>query len=142
MKLAVHRQWFTDKTSIGQLLIADQIFCFTLEDRIRAPGVKVKAETAIAPGLYDLVIDFSDRFQKLMPHVLDVPLFKGIRIHPGNYAVDTDGCLLVGDERVTDAVLHSVKTFDRLFPILIEACKREKVTIEYININPPPHLLA
>jgi len=142
MRLKVERKWFNEKTTIGELSIDNAFECFTLEDRIRAPGVKVKGLTAIPLGLYTVVIDFSQRFQRLMPHVLYVPMFEGIRIHAGNTSKDTEGCLLVGTARQdVERILNSRVAYDKLFPVLDAACRVSKVQIEYINVNPPPELL-
>ena len=68
---------------------------------------KIKGATCIPLGTYRIVIDFSQRFQVRMMHVLSVPMFSGIRIHPGNVAADTEGCLLPGRQRSEDKVLES-----------------------------------
>jgi len=97
MKLTLKRFEHQTKATIGRLYIDDKYFCYTLEDRTREPSVaKVKGETAIPAGSYKVIIDFSNRFQKYMLHVLDVPGFEGIRIHAGNTDKDTEGCILVG----------------------------------------------
>ena len=67
----------------------------------------MKGATCIPLGTYRVVIDFSARFQIRMMHVLSVPMFAGIRIHPGNVAADTEGCLLPGRQRTVDKVLES-----------------------------------
>ena len=86
-------------TTLGSLFIDDHWQCHTLEDVIRPAGEKVRNKTAIPPGRYKLILSMSNRFKKIMPEVLNVPMFTGIRIHSGNTAKDTAGCLLVGQTR-------------------------------------------
>jgi hypothetical protein len=94
---------------------------------------KVPRQTAIPSGRYRLVIDFSQRYQRLMPHILDVPDFTGIRIHSGNTEVDTSGCVLVARVRTEDKVLESKLAFASFFPRLQEQCTKDDVVIEIIN---------
>jgi hypothetical protein len=69
---------------------------FAVEDKVRAPGVKVQDETAIPAGSYKMRISKSPKFGRLLPEILDVPGFSGIRIHKGNTAADSSGCLIIG----------------------------------------------
>lgn len=69
---------------------------FAVEDNVRAPGVKVQDETAIPAGSYKMKISKSPKFGRLLPEILDVPGFSGIRIHNGNTAADSSGCLIIG----------------------------------------------
>ena len=97
-----------------------------LEDTVReVPGQpvhlwKVPGVTAIPAGTYELIVDFSNRFQKMMPHILDVEGFTGVRIHAGNSSHDTEGCLLLGngvnlDEgRITDSRAAMIDFMDEL----------------------------
>lgn len=84
-----------DRSTIGDLFINDEFFCFTLEDEIRMKGAKVYGKTAIASGTYEIILTVSNRFGRLMPLLLNVPDFSGVRIHGGNTAKDTHGCPLV-----------------------------------------------
>lgn len=72
-----------------------------LEDKVRPPGVKVYAETAIAEGLYRVVLSESPHFGRITPEILDVPNFTGIRIHCGVRPANTKGCPLVSSKGVT-----------------------------------------
>jgi len=85
----------------------------------------------IPAGTYDLIIDFSNRFQRLMPHVLDVPGHTGIRIHWGNWRKDTEDCTLVGHTEGKDFIGHSVEEFDILFQKLHDMLAEGPVTITY-----------
>lgn len=98
MKLNLYRHTYNDegdRNIIGDLFINDEFFCHTLEDEKRPDGLKVYGETAIPTGTYNIKLTYSNRFKKIMPLLLDVPMFKGIRIHGGNTSKDTLGCILV-----------------------------------------------
>jgi hypothetical protein len=129
MNLILTRRWFTPKCTIGTLDIDGNAECYILEDVERE--VKIPKETCIPLGTYMVVIDFSNRFQRRLPRLLDVPQFTGIRIHPGNKAKDTDGCLLPGVEKYEDSVGHSVIAFNNLFgKMLLADAKQEPISIE------------
>lgn len=134
MLVQLKRHWFTEKTSIGLVIVDGVHFCFSLEDVARADGVKIPKVTAIPAGEYELTIDDSTRFKRPMPHILDVPGFDGIRIHWGNRPEDTEGCPILGYEKNLDAVWKSVKAFDDFFAKLDAAIKRgEKCSIKFTN---------
>jgi len=77
----------------------------TCEDAVRP--VKVPGITAIPTGRYKLIVNFSQRFQKFLPLLLDVPNYSGVRIHSGNTAADTEGCVLLGTSRTKGGVTNS-----------------------------------
>jgi hypothetical protein len=112
--IRIERDTFTDESTIGSFYWDDQWICYTLEDMVR-DGPKVPGKTAIPAGRYRVVIDFSNRFQKLMPHILDVPGFTGIRIHKGNLAIETEGCPLVGMHRTENRIYECQPAFDIIF---------------------------
>jgi hypothetical protein len=113
MKIEVKRLHKTSNSTIGELTIDGKFECYTLEDIER--DVKIKCETAIPKGTYKVIINQSNRFKKLMPLVLNVPNFEGIRIHPGNSNHDTEGCILVGQTRSKDYISKSRKAYEILF---------------------------
>jgi hypothetical protein len=131
MILRLVRRWFTEASTIGELYLGGELECFTLEDRVRK-GPKVPGSTAIPEGTYGVVITYSARFQRELPLLLEVPGFTGVRIHAGNTAADTEGCILVGKTRGTDWIGQSRLAFDLLFNKLrtaISAGLRVEITI-------------
>lgn len=97
MIITVHRFEFGTDYTIGRLSIDGEFQCYTLEDKVRPSGVKIDGKTAIPAGHYKIVRDMSNRFGRVMPHILNVSGFEGIRIHSGNTSEDTEGCILLGD---------------------------------------------
>ena len=132
MKLKLVRDTFTHKSTEGKLYIEDEFECFTLEDVVRE-GPKVAHYTAIPYGTYEIAITFSNRFKRPLPLLMSVPDFTGIRIHPGNSDVDTDGCILVGKEKQTNFVGRSREAFSLLFTKIQSALAYGKVTIEIVK---------
>jgi len=141
MKLKLIRKTFTETSTIGELFIDDKFECFILEDKDRglsqvpnSPALSRKQYgiTAIPKGTYDIGITFSNRFKQYLPLLINVPEFEGVRIHPGNYATDTEGCLLPGLTMSRDMVQQSKKAFANLFKKLKAVEKTEKITIEIL----------
>lgn len=116
MKLSVVREHGTKNYTHGKLYINGVYFCDTLEDEER--DVKIPRETAIPCGIYKVIINMSNRFKKLMPLLLAVPNFEGVRIHNGNTKDHTEGCILVGKKLKEGFVGNSKSTFkDFMFRI-------------------------
>jgi hypothetical protein len=130
MILELKRKIFTDDSTIGELSIDGEFVCFTLEDKVR--DVKIKAITAIPYGKYEVIINFSNRFQKYMPLLLNVPNYEGVRIHPGNTKNDTEGCILVGNSKSLNFIGGSRVTFASLFTRMKKIEKKDKI---FINIT-------
>lgn len=124
MELRVKRLYKTDKSTIGELSIDGEFQCFTLEDVER--DIKVPGKTAIPKGTYSVIINQSNRFKRLLPLLLNVQNFSGVRIHSGNFAENTEGCILVGQTRGLDFIGGSRKAFDKLFLKMQQA---EKITL-------------
>lgn len=93
--------------TIGKLYIDNQYFCDTLEDTVRKDGEKVYGKTAIPAGMYRVKKTYSPRFKKVLPEILEVPGFSGVRIHAGNTAKDTEGCVLLGLNKTKGAIINS-----------------------------------
>ena len=85
---------------------------------------KVKGRSAIPEGRYAVVISWSPKMKKWLPILLGVPMFSGIRIHAGNTAKDTKGCILVGQNLMKGMVLHSNIWLYRLKQKIVEAKDR------------------
>ncbi|MDQ3185469.1 MAG: DUF5675 family protein [Pseudomonadota bacterium] len=128
MELRVERTGFSEGSTIGKLYVNDQFECYTLEDKVRP--VKIKGKTAIPAGRYEVVINHSQRFNRLLPLFLNVPNFEGVRIHAGNTAADTEGCILVGETKDVGFIGQSKPAFERLFNKLKAASETEKIFME------------
>lgn len=139
MELFLLRKTLTNKSTVGTLAIGVAHESYVLEDVDRALNntmpadyirkIKVYGKTAIPTGRYQVVLTYSNRFKQYMPLLLNVPGFDGIRIHWGNTAIDTEGCLLVGNTVAKDFVGESKKAYSSLFIKLQAAEKKEKIFI-------------
>lgn len=132
MELKLTRTLADSYATIGKLYVNGQFECFTLED---SPVLRPDNKGSIPVGKYTVIIDFSDRFQKYMPHVLEVPGFTGIRIHRGNTDKDTEGCILVGIEEGRDCLEGSKIAFNHLFPRLQNAeAHNDPISLSIIEV--------
>lgn len=139
MKLTLKRIALRPTYTIGKLYIDDAYFCDTLEDTVRDTNKsgkfengeqKIKGKTAIPYGTYEIKWTYSPRFKKYTPQLMNVPSFEGIRVHAGNTSADTEGCLILGENKQVGKVLNSRATINKFYPIIKEACSNGKVTIE------------
>jgi hypothetical protein len=131
MDLQLIRKEFTQRSTIGELSVDGKFECYTLEDMVRP--VKIKGMTAIPAGAYEVVVTFSERFQRLLPLLLNVPGFDGVRIHTGNTEHDTEGCILVGKVKKKNMITYSKAAFNALFSKIHSAAQREKMFIHIIE---------
>lgn len=139
MKLTLKRIALRPTYTIGKLYIDDAYFCDSLEDTVRDTNKsgkfdngeqKIKGKTAIPYGTYEIKWTYSPRFKKYTPQLMNVPSFEGIRVHAGNTSADTEGCLILGENKQVGKVLNSRATINKFYPIIKEACSNGKVTIE------------
>lgn len=129
MEITLKRKYKTNESTIGEILVNGKFMMFCIEDIERE--VKIKGKTAIPKGTYEVVLTMSNRFKKVLPLLLNVPNYEGVRIHPGNTALDTEGCILPGMTRLENFVGNSKKAFEILFILIKKAIdNKEKVTIK------------
>ena len=151
MRLLLDRFYKGKSYTIGRLYVDGTYFCDTCEDVDRGITnkmqsseialIKVVAETAIPLGEYEITLNVrsqkfykKDYYRKIcdgyLPRILNVPGFEGILIHTGNSAIDSAGCILVGENKEKGKVLNSKKTFEKLYKKLKSASDNgEKKTI-------------
>ena len=139
MKLLLTRTAKRPTYTIGKLYIDGEYFCDTLEDTDRGlrqdmplseiKRIKVANETAIPTGTYDVIVNMSPKFGRMLPRLLNVHGFDGVLIHRGNTDKDTSGCILVGENKVVGKVINST-TYEN---VLVEILKGSAdVTIEIV----------
>ena len=137
MKLELIRIANRPTYCIGKLYIDGVWFCDTIEDTDRGLNdsmsvdeilkKKIKGETAIPTGIYKIEITYSPKYKRMMPLLIGVKGYSGVRIHSGNTSKDTEGCLLVGRNTKVGMVTDSRNTYQRLFAKLQNA---KDITIE------------
>ena len=139
MEIKIVRNKGTAGFTEGKMYIDGVFECYTVEDADRgleSGGKKVQDKTAIPRGTYKVIMSMSNRFKKLLPEVLNVPGFTGIRIHSGNSSKDTEGCIIVGsiNNRMDDDWVGASKVaMSRLLPKIIDALAvKQVVTLEIV----------
>ena len=126
MELTLTRTSRQAECTTGVLYLGKERMAHTLEPRWRdlEKEQKVAGQTAIPEGTYEICLEVSARFKRLMPYLMNVPGFTGILIHCGNTVADTEGCILVGKRSVNDRLSMSRSAFNKLFARLKEAWDR------------------
>lgn len=144
MEVLIDRAWKKDGYTISRLYVNGKLFgCNTLEDTDRGLNQKmdlyeikykkVYGKTAIPRGSYECVYTYSNRFKKMLPLLLNVKGFEGIRIHSGNSSKDTEGCILVGLNLKKGMVLNSREWTNKLVSKMKEAWNRKERVIIVIK---------
>ncbi len=133
MEVLSKRKEFYDDRTIGHFFLDGALFCYVLEDRDRqiqpdgsiipwAPNLKVYGQTAIPRGRYRLVINQSQKFRRMMPEILNVQSFTGIRLHDGEGPQSTEGCLILSYQmQIRDGkhwLIRNKEAFDKFFLLL------------------------
>lgn len=160
MRLRLRRTAKKAKYTIGHLYMQDRengqwvFLCDTIEDRDRGldqsmtlaniERVKVKHQTAIPTGVYDIVMDVvSGTFSKKplykefcsgkVPRLKYVKGFSGILIHSGTDQDSSSGCIIVGENKVVGKVVNSWATYKRIYALLKRAYNNsERITLEIL----------
>lgn len=143
MKLRLERAWKKETYTIGKLYVDRKYFCEVIEDKDRnlsqnmpleeLKKKKVYGKTAIPTGTYSIIMTYSPKFKKRLPLLLSVPAFEGIRIHAGNTAKDSLGCILPGENKQKAMVLNSRYWTNKLIGKIENAIANgEQVTIDII----------
>lgn len=143
MLITIKRKEYFARTTIGDLFIDGERFCYTLEDTVRAANIKVAGETAIPQGRYNVSVTYSSRFKRDMPIVYtekdgitlraNGQSFRGIRIHGGNTHENTEGCPLVAYNRPSKETIQGTAEKDLTQKIKEAIMAGENVILEVIN---------
>lgn len=138
MILEIRRRIKNPNFTIGDLFVDGTLFSQVMEDTDRGlmfqmpleeiVAKKVYGKTAIPTGVYEVVFNYSAKFRRELPLLLNVPGYQGIRVHEGNVASDSLGCILPGQES-GNKVINSRVTCKKLFAIMKKASKTEKIYI-------------
>jgi len=128
MELRLRRLYQKDDYTIGPLYINGQYFCDILEDSVRDLNKdgdlldegegKIPSKTAIPYGSYDIILSISPKFGRVLPLLLNVKHFTGIRIHAGT---KSDGCLVIGENTVPGKVINGKKYETKLIQMMLDA---------------------
>lgn len=156
MELTLKRIALRSEYTIGKLYVDGEYVCDTIEDTVRdldkdgkfANGeVKIPGKTAIPYGRYEITMkvkspkysnfskySWAKKYDGYLPRLLNVPHFDGVLIHVGNSALDSEACVLVGENKVVGKVINSVNTFRRLMDdYLVPAKKRNENIVITVN---------
>lgn len=120
INLTLKRLAKTDKYTEGKLYLNGVYFCDTLEpfdsgltqnDAVNIIEEEKKLhKISIPSGKYKVILNYSARFKKVLPLLIGVKGFTGVRIHAGNTVENTEGCILVGmklkDNYITYSRIH------------------------------------
>lgn len=109
MKVVLDRRIKMSEFTVGDWIIDGKKLCDSMEDCDRGlhqgmsldeiKAKKVYGETAIPAGHYKIKMTYSPKYKRMMPQVMDVPGFTGIRVHSGNSSKDSLGCILLGEHK-------------------------------------------
>lgn len=131
MHIILQRLTTSEQGTFGVLLVYGRPYYVTLE----LPWKDNKKDiSCIPPGTYHATKMFSEKFQKVVFVLHDVPGRDFIEFHIGNKIKDTLGCVLLGSEysRTDYAVVESRLAFD---DFMIRMPETWSVTIKDIVVG-------
>jgi hypothetical protein len=142
MELKLNRIYFSPTYTIGKLFVDGKLFCDTIEDKNRDLNKdgditdigegKVQDQTCIPFGTYEVIVNMSGRFKRLLPRLLNVPSFDGILIHNGKDENSSSGCLILGENKVKGQVINGTYYMNKLTDMLLS--EQKKGIKSYIQI--------
>ena len=131
--ILLHRKWKKATYSVGRFFVNGAFLFNSLEPKDRdlasfmsvdyIKTVKTAGKTAIPLGTYEVRLTKSTKFKNrtwakkyggLVPEILGVPGFSGVRIHPGNDVSSTDGCPLTGKNTAVGKLTSSTTCYYQL----------------------------
>lgn len=137
MEIQLKRRFIGSEYTIGAMSINGVYLCDTLEPVTRDVNKngrfdngekKIAPKTAIPYGRYEVRLTMSARFGRVLPLLINVPSFEGVRIHRGNSAKDTAGCILPGENKVKGRVINSTGYELKIVDLLRKAEQRKERT--------------
>ena len=133
INLELRRIFYAPTYTIGKLYVNGVYWTDTLEDRCRDENkngkldnkeAKIMHKTAILQGTYEVIVNMSPRFKRMLPRLLNVPNFDGILIHNGTDENSTSGCIIVGENKVKGKVINSTFWMNKLTDYLLDEQKK------------------
>ena len=143
MELKIVRSEFKSDRTFGKFFINGSYFSLTCEDTDRnltkdtplskIKSTKVSKKTCIPSGRYRVILSYSTKLKRYLPLILDVPGWKGIRIHKGSGPEWSSGCPLVGFERKENRLRKCEEAENELIKILDAVNHTESIYITIEN---------
>lgn len=141
LELGILRKFFADTYTIGKFSADTILLCDTLEDPVRDlkdlnkdgdfndPGEgKIYGSTAIPAGRYPVIVTMSPKLGRRLPLIQNVKGFTGIRIHGGKNAGWSEGCPLVGENKIKGGLIHYQYWEDYIVKLIDKATAEGKKT--------------
>lgn len=134
IELELSRIYLGPTYTIGKLFVEGKLYTDTIEDKTRDLNkdgdlldegeAKVMHKTAIPYGRYEVIVNMSTRFKRMLPRILNVPHFDGVLIHNGKDETSSSGCIIIGENRIKGKVLNSTYWMNKLTDFLLEEQKK------------------